>query len=180
MSATARPAVTPLPGTIDAHRDSRAFRDALGRYPTGVAIVAASTPGGHVGMAVNSFTSVSLTPPLIAFCAMRSSTSWAGIRPGGRFAVSVLQAHHEPVARLFSQRGIDRFAGSTWRSSPSGQPVLEDALSWFDATIETVADAGDHELVVARVDSCSEPGDGEPLVFFSGRYGNVAPYESAR
>jgi len=162
------------PIAIDAHRDSRAFRDALGRYPTGVAIVAATTSRGPVGLAVNSFSSVSLDPPLISFCAMLTSASWLDIREIGGFAVSVLQLHHEPVARRFTQRGIDRFATSRWASSPSGHPVLEDSLSWFDATVETVADAGDHEMVIARVRACSPAGDGSPLVFFSGRYGNLA------
>ncbi len=172
-TATPSPVVRPI-AAIDTHQDSRGFRDALGRYPTGVALVAAATPDGPVGMAVNSFTSVSLSPPLISFCAMLTSASWAGIRPGKRFAVSVLRLHHEDVARRFSQRGVDRFADSSWLTSPSGHPILEDALSWFDATIETVADAGDHELVIARVNACSQPGEGDPLVFYSGRYANLA------
>ena len=73
------PIDTAPPFAIDAHQDPRAFRDALGRYPTGVALVAAATPDGPVGMAVNSFTSVSLAPPLISFCAMLSSSSWAQV-----------------------------------------------------------------------------------------------------
>jgi len=151
-------------------RDQRSFRDTLGRYPTGVVVVAAAAADGPAGMAVNSFTSVSLDPPLIAFCPMLSSTSWAQIKPAGGFAVSLLRLQHEAVARGFSQRGIDRFAGHEWQASPSGHPVLAEAIGWLDAAIESVSPAGDHELVIARVLDWSAPGEGDPLVFFSGGY----------
>lgn len=159
---------TPLPAAE--YRDQRSFRDTLGRYPTGVVVVAAATDNGPAGMAVNSFTSVSLDPPLIAFCPMISSSSWAAMKPSGGFAVSVLRQHHESVARNFSQKGVDRFAGHKWLTSPSGHPVLAEAIGWLDARIETVATAGDHELVLARVLDWSVPGEGDPLVFFSGSY----------
>jgi len=150
--------------------DQRSFRDTLGRYPTGVALIAASTPDGPTGMAVNSFTSVSLDPPLIAFCPMLTSSSWAAIKPIGGFAVSLLRSHHEPLARLFSQKGVDRFGSHAWHESPAGHPVLSESLGWLEATIEAVTAAGDHDVVLARVDQWSEAGDGSPLVFFGGRY----------
>jgi len=155
------------PGTI---QDQRSFRDTMGRYPTGVAVIAAMTADGPVGMAVNSFTSVSLDPPLIAFCPMRTSTSWARIEPVGGFAVSLLRDDHESVARLLAQKDADRFGGHDWRTSPAGHPVLADALGWLDTTVETIVEAGDHELVVARVRHWSQAGDGQPLVFYGGRY----------
>ena len=167
MSTTQAPAVRRRGDALD---DQRSFRDALGRYPTGVAVITATTPRGPAGLAVNSFTSVSLEPPLVAFCPMLTSTSWAQLRPIGGFAVSLLRASHEEVARRFSQKGVDRFAGQDWALSPAGHPILADALGWLDTTVETITAAGDHEVVIARVDSWSEAGDGEPLVFFSGRY----------
>jgi len=148
----------------------RAFRDLLGRYATGVVVIAASTPEGPQGMAANSFTSVSLDPPLIAFCPMRSSSSWAAIRPVGGFAVSILGAGHEDVARRFTQKGVDRFGAHDWRRSPGGHPILAEALGWLDATAESTTIAGDHEVVLARVDRWSEPGEGGALVFHGGRY----------
>jgi flavin reductase (DIM6/NTAB) family NADH-FMN oxidoreductase RutF len=150
--------------------DQRSFRDTLGRYPTGVAVVSAATPNGPVGMAVNSFTSVSLDPPMIAFCPMVASSTWAQIKPIGGFAVSLLRAHHEDVARLLAQRGADRFSSHDWLTSPTGHPVLGDALAWLDATVETVFPGGDHEVVLARVSSWSELDEGSPLVFFGGGY----------
>ena len=148
----------------------RGFRDVMGRYPTGVAIVTASTPDGPAGLAVNSFTSVSLSPALVAFCPMLTSTSWAQLRPVGGFAVSLLGEDHEGVARRFSQKGVDRFAEHDWATSPAGHPVLADALGWLDTTVESITTAGDHEVVIARVDRWSEAGDGRPLVFFGGGY----------
>ncbi|WP_162903890.1 flavin reductase family protein [Leucobacter sp. wl10] len=152
------------------HQDPRSFRDALGRYATGVAVVAALTPEGPVGMAVNSFTSVSLDPPLIAFCPMRTSRSWAQMRSIGSFSVSVLRDVHEDAARLLSSKSADKFSAHDWRPGPSGHPVLADALVWFDTVIETVTDGGDHEVVLARVNGWSDPSNDAPLVFFGGQY----------
>ncbi|WP_216665550.1 flavin reductase family protein [Pseudoruegeria sp. HB172150] len=151
-------------------RDQRSLRDTLGRYPTGVVVITAAAADGPTGMTVNSFTSVSLDPPLIAFCPKRSSTTWAQIRRAGGFAVSLLRLHHEEIARRFAQWGADRFSGHEWWESPTGHPLLAEAIGWLDTTIESVSSAGDHEIVVARVLDWSAPGEGEPLVFFSGGY----------
>ncbi|MCU1638296.1 MAG: flavin reductase like domain protein [Microbacteriaceae bacterium] len=155
-------------------QDQRSFRDMLGRYPTGVVIVSASTPDGPVGMAVNSFSSVSLDPPLISFCPMVTSATWARIRPVGSFAVSTLGANHADVSRLFAQRDVDKFAEHEWAVSPAGHPVIADGLGWIDATVEWVAPAGDHKLVIARANQWSEAATGRPLVFFSGGYHSLA------
>ncbi|WP_364306251.1 flavin reductase family protein [Paenarthrobacter nitroguajacolicus] len=151
-------------------QDERSLRDALGRFATGVAIISAQTASGPVGMAVNSFTSVSLDPPLIAFCPMRTSRSWAAIRRAGSFSVSVLGEHHEEVARLLASKSNNKFGTHVWDACTSGHPVLPDALAWFDATIDTTFDGGDHEVVLARVTSWSGSQDGTPLVFFGGKY----------
>jgi len=165
----ARPAGSAGP-TAGELLDQRGFRDTMGRYPTGVVVIAAMTPTGRAGLAVNSFTSVSLDPPLVAFCPMLTSTSWARLRPVGGFAVSLLREDHESIARRFSQKGIDRFAEHDWVESPAGHPVLADALGWLDTTVESISLAGDHEVVIARVDHWSQVDDGRPLVFFGGRY----------
>ena len=154
--------------------DQRAFRDTLGRYPTGVAIIAAATADGPAGLAVNSFTSVSLDPPLVAFCPMLTSTSWAQLRPVGGFAVSLLADAHEPVSRRFSQKGVDRFDGAAWTASPEGHPVLADAIGWLDTIVESITPAGDHEMVIARVTAWGRGEEREPLVFFGGRYRALA------
>lgn len=158
---------------FDAAADTRVFRDSLGSFSTGVALVAAEGPAGRIGMVVNSFTSVSLDPPLISFCAMRRSDSWSKIRESGTFSVSVLSHEHEDVARKFVNRATDRFETSDWVRTPFGNPALSDALAWFDTTIESISDAGDHELIIGRVGACARPVNAQPLVFFNGKYARL-------
>jgi flavin reductase (DIM6/NTAB) family NADH-FMN oxidoreductase RutF len=154
-------------------RTKRSFRDVLGRFTTGVVLVTAQTPGGPAGLTANSFTSVSLDPPLIALCAARSSTTWPAIRAVGAFAVTILSDRHEQVCRTFATRGADRFADREWSPSPAGHPVLADGLGWLDCAIEELHPAGDHELVIARAVRWSGAAPGSPLVFHSGRYARL-------
>ncbi|MBW3643287.1 MAG: flavin reductase family protein [Actinobacteria bacterium] len=155
------------PGSIAAAR----FRSVLGHFPTGVAVITATASSGPVGLSVNSFTAVSLDPPLVAFCADRRSGSWAAMRRGGAFCVNVLAEDQEAVSRVFATRGADKFEGIGWSPAPSGSPRLHGALAWIDCTIEAVHDGGDHEICVGRVGELDvEPGDG-PLVFYRGGYG---------
>jgi len=152
--------------------DPRGFRDALGRFATGVVLVTADTSAGSAGLAVNSFTSVSLDPPLVAFCPARTSASWPLIRQAGGFAVSILALEHGDLCQRFATRGADRFASAEWGRSPNGHPVASGCLAWLDCTIEQVHPAGDHDIVVGRVGElgiCA----GDPLVFYSGTYARL-------
>ena len=153
---------------------TRSFRDVLGRFTTGVVLVTAQTDDGPVGMAANSFTSVSLEPPLIALCAAHTSSTWSVIRAEGGFAVTILGDAHQEVCRAFAARGADRFAGRDWEQSPSGHPLLPDGLAWLDCEITALHQAGDHELVIARATFWTLAEDGDPLVFHSGRYTRLA------
>ncbi len=150
--------------------DAAAFRRILGRFPTGVVVVSASVEGRPLGMAVNSFTSVSLEPPLVCFCAAHSSTTWPDLRRAGGFTVSILRSGHEDLARLFARRGADRYGDAgAWTASPAGHPLLADALGWLDCGTVAVHPAGDHDLVLGRVLQGGAT-DGEPLVFSGGRF----------
>lgn len=155
--------------------DPRAYRDVLGHFATGVVVVASMGPDGPAGMAANSFTSISLEPPLVAFAADNSSSTWPRLRAAGAFAISILRSDQEELGRGFARRGIDRFEGVTWHRSPQGHPVIDGCLAWLDCLIETVQPAGDHELTLARVLDLSsdvDPG-AAPLVFFRGRYARL-------
>ena len=112
-----------------------AFRNALGRFPTGVALVTAAPGGEPAGLIVNSLTSVSLEPPLLSFCPSRSSLTWARMRRTQRFGVNVLARRHEGFARHASQRGADRFAGVDWELRPGGAPLLTDALAALEREV---------------------------------------------
>ena len=111
-------------------------------------------------MTCNSFTSVSLDPPLILFCPAKSSTTWPQIAGAGRFCVNVLSHRQGELCKRFAARGEERFAGIGWTPSPSGAPLLDGALCWLDCEQRDLIEAGDHWIVVAHVtalgveDSC--------------------------
>jgi len=142
----------------------------MGRFPTGVVVVAASHLGRPYGMSVNSFASVSLDPLLLMFCASRESSTWPYLRAAGQVAISVLGADQEETCKTFAAKVADRFAASPWSLSGSGQPVLDDAIAWFDCEIADVLPAGDHDIVLGRVLNMREGSGGEPLVFHRGRF----------
>ena len=154
--------------------DARSFRDALGRFATGVAFVTAAPDGEPAGLIVNSFTSVSLEPPLVSFCPARSSLTWSRMRRTRRFGVNVLGRVHEPFARRATPAGADRFADLDWTLGPRGVPLLTDALATLEC--ETVAEhpAGDHWIVVGRVEDARLAPFNDPLVFFAGAFSTVS------
>lgn len=159
------------PATVD----SAHYRQVLGHFVTGVTVITAFSDGQPWGLAVNSFTSVSLDPPLVAFCAAKSSTTWPHVRDAGSFCVNVLAEDQEDVSRLFATRGADKFTGTGWRRAESGSPVLLGSLAWIDCATEDEHDAGDHVIVVGRVLDLDVSDEGRPLVFFRGGYGRFAP-----
>jgi flavin reductase (DIM6/NTAB) family NADH-FMN oxidoreductase RutF len=146
------------------------LRDVMRHVPTGVMVVAAMTPDGPAGLAVGSFVSVSLRPPMVGFFVAHSSTTWPRIEPHGRFCVNVLGEDDEATCRAFATSGGDKFAGVPWHLSPMGSPVLDSAIAWFDCTPNTVTGAGDHLFVLADVHDLSVHATGRPLVFCHGTY----------
>lgn len=156
--------------------DPRRFREVLGHLPTGVTVVAGRRLDGHpVGMAVGSFTSVSLDPPLVAFLPDQASTTWPMIRESGSFCVNVLGDRQEAVCRTFAARGGDKFAGVRWSPARSGSPVIDGAVAYIDCDIETIHEAGDHFIVIGRVRELDHASTAMPLVFLHSAYGRVTP-----
>jgi flavin reductase (DIM6/NTAB) family NADH-FMN oxidoreductase RutF len=155
--------------------DELVFRDVLGNFATGVTIITASDDGEQVGMSANSFTSVSLDPPLVAFCAAHSSTTYPRIRSAGHFCVNVLAEEQADIARLFSVRGIDRFAELSWRPGLSGAAIIDGDLAWVDCSIEAEHVAGDHVVVIGRVQACEAFAMRRPLLYFRGQFGVERP-----
>ncbi|GAA1113550.1 flavin reductase family protein [Nocardiopsis composta] len=157
--------------------DGRRFRDALGRFPTGVVAITGCDPesGRPAGLAANSFTSVSLDPPLVGFCVAHTSTSWPALRRAHRLAVGILGADQEEACRRLAARGGDKFAGLGHFPSPSGAPVLDGTPAWLECSVEAEHPAGDHLIVVARVHHLDTDGagGGGPLVFYRGDYGGL-------
>lgn len=167
-------ASTPTPlgnASAEAH-DPRHFRDVLSQFPTGVAVIAALDEHGQpVGMAVGTFNSVSLDPPLVSFMPARSSSTFPRIAKAESFCVSVLAADQEDVCRAMAVSGVDKFDGVSWFAAPSGAPVIHGSLAWIDCTPVQTHDAGDHLIVIGRVGQLSELRNAAPLVFFRGGYG---------
>jgi flavin reductase (DIM6/NTAB) family NADH-FMN oxidoreductase RutF len=152
----------------DSEHHARAFRDALGRFPTGVAFVTAVLDGEPAGLIVSSLTSVSLEPPLVSFCPSRSSLTWSRMRRTRRFGVNVLGRRHERFARSASPPGANRFAGVDWELGPGGVPLVTDALAALECDIVAEHPAGDHWIVVGHVHSILMSPLANPLVFFAG------------
>ena len=155
--------------------NERDFRDTLGRFPTGVTVVTASGPGGPAGMTTNAFSSLSLDPPLVLVCFERGSRTLPVVRDAGRFAVNVLRAGQEELARVFASKRIhaEKFADVT-HTVDHGVPVLDGALAWVVCDLEALHPGGDHEIGVGAVTAMGNDPSGEPLVFVDGAYRDLA------
>lgn len=152
--------------------DSAQFRAVLGHFATGITVITAMDGEEPVGLAVNSFTSVSLDPPLVLFCAAKTSSTWPRIERAGHFTVNVLDEHQEDVSRLFATPATDRFGQVAWRVGSQG-PILEDVHAFLDCTLDAVHEAGDHWIVIGRVVDLGLDADAGPLLFYQGRYGRL-------
>jgi 3-hydroxy-9,10-secoandrosta-1,3,5(10)-triene-9,17-dione monooxygenase reductase component len=151
--------------------DPASMRTVLGHFATGVALITAIDGDEPVGMACNSFTSVSLDPQLVLFCAAKSSSTWPRIQAAKKWCANVLGEDGEEVCRLFAQKGADRFAHIAYAPGRSGAPVLDDALAFVDCETVDEHDAGDHLIVVGRVLELGYAAEGRPLLFYRGGYG---------
>ncbi len=164
---------TPVPVPEDeseADESALKFRDVLGRFCTGVTVVTSMSGGQPVGMTCQSFTSVSLDPPLVLFCPAKTSRAWPLIQRAGYFGVNLLSHDQLELSNGFARKGADKFAGVPWRPSATGAPLLEGVLGWVDCTIYAVHEAGDHYVVIGRVMDLGVEEAPHPLLFFRGQY----------
>ncbi len=151
--------------------DPRTLRDALGCFGTGVTVVTTLTRDGHpIGLTANSFTSVSLDPPLLLVCIARTSASIAAFEANQSFAVNVLHIGQQPTSNLFATRGQDRFGHINWRIGECGAPVLDGSLASFECARHAIHDGGDHIILVGRVVKAGFEPQRDPLLYFRGRY----------
>ncbi|MFM9921259.1 flavin reductase family protein [Lacisediminihabitans sp. H27-G8] len=156
--------------------DPGLFREALGHYPTGVAVVTAVLDDGTpAGMVVGTFSSVSLDPPLVAFFPMKGSSSFAILRTAKNFCINVLASDQEPLCRKLATGGSAKFDGVGWRPAPMGSPILDGAVTWIECTFEETREAGDHYIVLGRVQEFALERSTLPLLFFQGGYGRFSP-----
>lgn len=155
--------------------DTRAFRQALGSFPTGVAVVTTIAPSRHpMGITVNSFTSVSLDPPMVLWCLDRKSDRYDTFTKTDRFTISILGTAHEDVSARLAKTGSHSLEGIDLIATELGPPGLADALAIFECAGEAVHQGGDHAILVGRVVRFARIDAGAPLIFFRGRYGALA------
>jgi 3-hydroxy-9,10-secoandrosta-1,3,5(10)-triene-9,17-dione monooxygenase reductase component len=143
-------------------------------------VVTAGVGGRPVGLTCQSFSSLSVDPPLVMFGAARASRSWPDVRRVGRFAVNVLGDDQAEVSRTFARTGVDKFDGLTWRPGWTGAPLLDGALAHIECELAAVHDGGDHEIAVGRVLALAERADeAHPLLFFRSEYRSLRGYPSS-
>jgi 3-hydroxy-9,10-secoandrosta-1,3,5(10)-triene-9,17-dione monooxygenase reductase component len=153
--------------------DSDQFKEVLGRFATGVTVVTAMEDGLPVGFTCQAFTSLSLEPPMVALAPAKSSTSWPRIARAGTFCVNILALEQEALCRSFAVSGGDKFAGIPWHVGGHGPPVLDGSLAWIECRLDTIHDAGDHELVVGTVLDLGVS-DGQPLLYYRAGFGGFS------
>ena len=151
--------------------DPRTLRDALGCFATGVTVVTCLDDSGEpAGITVNSFTSVSLDPPLLLVCLHKKAASADALTGAANFAVNVLQTGQQPASITFSTRVEDRFGRTPWSCGEAGAPILADSLCVFECERFAAHDGGDHHILVGRVVKASFDAALDPLLFFRGSY----------
>jgi flavin reductase (DIM6/NTAB) family NADH-FMN oxidoreductase RutF len=155
--------------------DTRAFRNALGSFPTGVAVVTtAASAQHHLGITVNSFTSVSLDPPLVLWCMDRRSDRYQAFTNAKSYTVSILGTEHQEVSSRLAKQGSHSLDGIALTPTELGPPALANAHAHFECEAESMHEAGDHAILIGRVVKFSRHEEGAPLVYYRGRYGALA------
>jgi flavin reductase (DIM6/NTAB) family NADH-FMN oxidoreductase RutF len=150
------------------------FRHACGRFATGVTIASVLDSAGMPhGLTVNSFSSVSLEPPLILICVGHAVTMIEAFRTASYFGISVLSERQREISERFARKGHDRFNGTPWHAGETGVPLLDGTLAEIECTVHHRFTAGDHDILVGEM-VAARVSDGEPLIYFASRYRGLA------
>ena len=161
----------PIKGEYRSGHDARTLRDALGCFATGVTVVTCLGANDEpAGLTVNSFTSVSLNPPLLLVCLAKRAASAGALIEASHFAVNVLQTGQQPASIRFSTRDEDRFGATPWTCGEAGAPILADSLGVFECERHAVHDGGDHHILIGKVVKASFDASLDPLLYFRGKY----------
>jgi 3-hydroxy-9,10-secoandrosta-1,3,5(10)-triene-9,17-dione monooxygenase reductase component len=151
--------------------DPREFRNALGCFATGVMVMTSSGGAeGLIGVTINSFSSVSLDPPLVSFCIADSLTEFETLLKADHFALNVLREDQQDLSNQFAKTGPDKWRGVSYREGTNSAPIIEPNHAALLCTKHSQLECGDHVIVVARVEEVEFGGDEPPLVFYKGQY----------
>jgi flavin reductase (DIM6/NTAB) family NADH-FMN oxidoreductase RutF len=160
--------------------DARDFRNALGCYPTGVIIMTGLAESGErIGLTINSFTSVSLDPPLVSVCLARTASSFETLQMSQGFVFNVLRDDQRHISGVFAKSGNDKWRGVKYRDGINGVPILVPNLAAFQCSTYAEHDAGDHIIVIGRVVAVEFDTETAPLVFHQGGYSRLLPKDAA-
>lgn len=154
--------------------EPRALRDAMGCFATAVTVVTTLKDGVAIGVTVNSFNSVSLDPPLVLFSLAHDATALQAIRESDRFAVNVLGEDQQDFSQRFATSGIDALEDVPNCPGPTGCALIEGAIAHFDCRLEQAIEAGDHTILIGRVEAVTHQMSGEPLMYYRGQYAAVS------
>lgn len=152
--------------------DTESFRETLAQFATGVAVVMSGVPACFRGMTINSFTSVSLTPPLVLFCADNQAETLKAINQSQRFTISILSVNQEQLSQQFALLGPQEelFKQVDLCTGIGGVPYLADGLAFLDCALQNIVPAGDHHIIVGHVDILGCLQDNPPLLYFRSQY----------
>lgn len=162
----------------DFSADTRAFRQLMGQFATGVAVISLVPPGGGVSaMTINSLVSISLDPMLVSWSLQNSASLYDAYAGAEAFAFSILAESQQTLARRYAARGDSALDPADFEPGPSGLPVIRGALAHIACRRFAVHPAGDHTLILGAVTGIAQAdtGSGRPLLFFGGRFGEMAP-----
>lgn len=161
-------------GDLDVAAD---FRYIMSLSPTPVTVVTALTETGPEAVVIGSFVSVSIEPPLIGFFVGKATQMWQPMRAAAAYCVNILAADQGPLSNLFVSHDVDRFDRTAWEAAGNGAPTLDDVVAWIECKPYTVADAGDHDLILLEVTGLRQGRESGPLIYHRGRYSGVAHIE---
>ena len=171
-----RPGETTEVDCEEADARARLFRDVLGRYAAAITVVTTTDDGRPAGLTCQSFTSVSLDPPLVAFLPMRRSRAFSSIRRTGTFCVNFLSSRQAALSDRMASGTDHKFAGVEWQPSrATGSPLLEGIVGHVDCSVHAIHEAGDHYLVIGSVVDLAVGDEDDPLVYYRGAYRDLAP-----
>jgi flavin reductase (DIM6/NTAB) family NADH-FMN oxidoreductase RutF len=152
--------------------DPSDFRAVLSHFCSGVTIVTALVDGEPAGFTCQSFFSLSLDPPLVAFSPAKTSDSYRRIRHSTAFCINILAENQQDLCARFGRSGPDKWREVSWRTSATGSPILEGVLAWIDCRHEVEHEAGDHYVTIGRVVGL-EAGKGRPLLYYRSAYASL-------
>lgn len=157
--------------------DQREFRNTVGCFATGITVITTvDDEGNPVGLTANSFTSLSLDPPMVLFCIDRKVASFDAFHANRHFAVNILAAGQQEVSQRFARSGPEKWSGVEFETWGSGCPILADCVANLECEIDSIYEGGDHVILIGLVTrmACHD-GNLEPLLYFRGKYAGLAP-----